>query len=143
MKKSIKFSLVILSIMFILFISGFLVMKSSILDFVNQFRSFSVTIDNQSDYDLTSVETGVLVSGPNGEAVESDSKETLDQTIESGEKLKIRPILSLSGEGGIYLRYNSEGKETKKTICSYTESLSGYSKVIITNSNVTVEEKCN
>ncbi|OKP92576.1 hypothetical protein A3842_01915 [Paenibacillus sp. P3E] len=110
---------------------------------LGQFRSFTVTIDNQSDYELTSVETGVLVSGPNGEIVGNHSIDVFKQAVKSGEIVKIRPSLQLSGEGGVYLKYtNSKGEASKKTICSYTESLSGYSKVIITNDNISVEQNC-
>lgn len=113
-------------------------------EFLNQFKSFAVTIDNQSDYDINSVETGVLVSNSTGDVVESESKDTFDKIIKSGEETSIRPNLQISGEGGIYLKYaDSRGETFKKTICSYTESLSGYSEVIITNDNVTVDEKCN
>ncbi|OKP89665.1 hypothetical protein A3842_04045 [Paenibacillus sp. P3E] len=125
-------------------IAAIFVVKFNNFEFLNQFKSFAVTIDNQSENDIISVETGVLVSNSAGDIVESDSKDTFDKIIKSGEETRIRPNLQLSGEGGIYLKYTDSRKETfKKTICSYTESLSGYSKVIITNDNVTVDEKCN
>ncbi|WP_433746022.1 hypothetical protein [Paenibacillus amylolyticus] len=118
--------------------------KSNAFSFLNQFSSFTVTIDNQSDFNLSSVETGVLVSGAQGGTVESGSKDTLGTEIKSGEVVKIHPSLSLSGEGGIYLKFtDSRGETTNKMICSYTESLSGYSNVIVSNNNVSVKEKCN
>lgn len=118
---------------------------SDIVNLIQQFKSFTVTVDNQSDYDLFSVETGVLTSDSTGQVVESSSKESFEQGIPSGRKVKISPELSLSGEGGIYLKYTDPRAEASpKTvgICSYTESLSGYSKVIITNDDVSVEENC-
>ncbi|MCG7378686.1 hypothetical protein MH215_16890 [Paenibacillus sp. ACRSA] len=118
--------------------------KSDAFSFLNQFRSFTVTIDNQSDFNLSSVETGVLVTGAQGVTVESGSKDMYGAEIKSGEVIKIRPNLSLSGEGGIYLKItDSNGETTNKMICSYTESLSGYSNVIVTNNNVSVKEQCN
>ncbi|SDM34177.1 hypothetical protein SAMN05428961_11470 [Paenibacillus sp. OK060] len=118
--------------------------QSNVFEFLKQFRSFNVTIDNQSDYDLTSVETGVLITGPNGGVVESGSRDGFDKEIKSGDVVKITPNLSISGEGGVYLKYSdSSGKTSNKMICSYTETLSGYSNVIITNENVQVDEKCN
>lgn len=118
---------------------------SDILNLIQQFRSFTVTVDNQSDYDLLSVETGVLASDSTGQVVESGSKEKYEQGIPGGKKVKISPELSLSGEGGIYLKYTDsrDGAPPRRIgICSYTESLSGSSRVIITNDGVDVEENC-
>ncbi|MEK4060332.1 MULTISPECIES: hypothetical protein [Paenibacillus] len=116
-----------------------------VVKLIQQFGSFTVTVDNQSDYDLFSVETGVLTSDSTGQIIESSSKESFEQGISSGTKVKISPELSLSGEGGIYLKYTDPRDESSpKTvgICSYTESLSGHSKVIITNDDVSVAENC-
>ncbi|MEK5026398.1 hypothetical protein [Paenibacillus sp. FSL M7-1046] len=118
---------------------------SDVVKLIQQFGSFTVTVDNQSDYDLFSVETGVLTSDSAGQIIESSSKESFEQGIPSGRKVKISPELSLSGEGGIYLKYTDpRDEDSPKTvgICSYTESLSGHSKVIITNDDVSVEENC-
>lgn len=106
------------------------IVQSNVFEFLKQFRSFNVTIDNQSDYDLTSVETG--------------SKDEFDKEIKSGDVVKITPNLSISGEGRVYLKYSdSRGETSNEMICSYTETLSGYSNVIITNENVKIDEKCN
>ncbi|CAG5092896.1 Uncharacterized protein TXXE_19030 [Thermobacillus xylanilyticus] len=55
----------------------------------------------------------------------------------------IKPQLTVHREGGIYLKFtDSGGKEVNKTVCSYTESASGYSIVTIMNDQIKVEEKC-
>lgn len=114
------------------------------LGLISQFRSFTVTIDNQSDYDLVTIEAGILTSDLSGKVIEGSSKEIFEHGIQSGDKVKLTPKLSLMGEGGIYLKYtDSRGEIIRKSVCSYTESLSGYSKVTITNDNVTVNENCN
>ncbi|MDG0792207.1 hypothetical protein OMP38_16040 [Cohnella ginsengisoli] len=51
-----------------------------------RFRSFSVTVVNQSDYDLVSVETGILGGGGSGQAVKSNAKHTFAKTIKAGDK---------------------------------------------------------
>jgi len=113
-------------------------------ELVNYLRGYSVVIDNQSDYDIVSIETGIETSSTLGESTEGLTKDTFEQMIKSKETKRITPNLSLSGRvGSVYLKYiDSRGNTTIKTVCSYTESLSGHSKVIITNSNVKVEEKC-
>ncbi|MGM0884889.1 MAG: hypothetical protein ACQEXQ_28090 [Bacillota bacterium] len=100
----------------------------------DRFGSFSITISNKSDYDIVSVETGII---------KGTSKDIYTEVIKSGEKIKIKPRLSLTGEGAIYINYtNSNGDTKEKTVCGYTESLSGYSKVTINDDKVTVEENC-
>lgn len=119
--------------------------KYGLLELVAQFRSFRVTVDNQSDFDLKLLEAGVVTSGSIREGRASGSRDELGTTVPKGRALTVRPSLSISGEGGIYLRYTDPREpNAPKTIgvCSYTESISGYSKVIITNDKVTVEEKC-
>ncbi|AIQ60469.1 hypothetical protein [Paenibacillus borealis] len=114
--------------------------KYGILSIAAQFQSFKVTVDNQSDFDLSLLETGVVTSAAAGA-----SADELGKPLKSGETIKIRPRLSISGEGGIYLKYTDPREpEAAQTvgICSYTESLSGYSKVTITNDKVTVKENC-
>lgn len=107
---------------------------SNILSF---FKSFSVTVDNQSDFDIVSVETGIL-------QMNSDTKDSYSKTIKSGQKVKIKPELSLKGEGSIYMKFiDSRGTSTQETVCGYTEYLSGHSKVTITNEHITIVEKCN
>jgi hypothetical protein len=57
---------------------------------------------------------------------------------------KFKPTLSLHGEGAIYLKYtDAMGQSTQETVCGYTEYLSGYSKVMITNEDTTVVQQCN
>lgn len=114
-------------------------------EFFSQFQPFSVTVINESDYDIVSVETGILKSAPTGQGVvESGSRHVSNKTIKSGKTAKIKPDLSLRGEGGIYLKYtNANGETVQKGVCSYTEYVSGYSKVTIRNDGASVEEKCN
>ncbi|MEK3683156.1 hypothetical protein [Paenibacillus sp. FSL R10-2736] len=114
--------------------------KYGILSMAAQFQSFKVTVYNESDFDLSILETGVVTNAAAGA-----STDELGKTLSSGKTIKIRPRLSLSGEGGIYLKYTDpRAPEVAQTvgICSYTESLSGYSKVTITNNKVTVKENC-
>jgi hypothetical protein len=114
--------------------------KFGILRMAAQFQSFRVTVDNQSDFDLSLLETGVVTSAAAGA-----STDELGKTLKSSKTMKIKPRLSLSGEGGIYLKYiDPREPETVQTVgvCSYTETLSGYSKVTVTNDKVTVDEKC-
>ncbi|MEK3717020.1 MULTISPECIES: hypothetical protein [unclassified Paenibacillus] len=111
-----------------------------VLGLVAQLQSFRVTVDNQSDFELSIQETGVVT----GAAAEASADE-VGKILKSGKTLKIKPRLTLSGEGGIYLKYSDPREpDVPKTIgvCSYTETLSGYSKVIITNDKVTVKENC-
>ncbi|MEK4326687.1 hypothetical protein MKZ24_11855 [Paenibacillus sp. FSL R7-0297] len=114
--------------------------KYGILSMAAQFQSFRVTVNNESDFDLSILETGVVTGAAAGA-----STDELGKTLSSGKTIKIRPRLSLSGEGGIYLKYTDpRAPDVLQTIgvCSYTESLSGYSKVTITNNKVTVKENC-
>lgn len=114
--------------------------KYGILSMAAQFQSFRVTVNNESDFDLSILETGVVTGAGAGA-----STDELGKTLSSGKTIKIRPRLSLSGEGGIYLKYTDpRAPDVLQTIgvCSYTESLSGYSKVTITNNKVTVKENC-
>jgi hypothetical protein len=114
--------------------------KYGILSMAAQFQSFRVTVDNQSDFELNVIETGVVTNAAAGASIDK-----LEKILKSGRKIKIKPRLSLTGEGGIYLKYtDSREPDTPLTIgvCSYTETLSGYSKVTITNDKVTVDENC-
>lgn len=130
-------SIIIIGLVFVILAGIFFIVRNN-LDFINQFRSFTVTIDNQSDYDIVTVETGVITSDS------LESKDLDDSGIQSGKKLKVTPNLKLTGVGRIYIKYtDSRGEVTNKSICSYTESLSGYSNVIIQNDNVKIEEHCN
>lgn len=113
-------------------------------NFLSQFQSFALTIHNQSDYDIVSVETGIIKSASAEIGiVEGDSKDYYAEHIKSGKNIKIKPRLSLNGEGGIYLKYtDARGETVQKSVCSYTEYLSGYSTVTIHNNGVAIEEKC-
>ncbi|WP_338553663.1 hypothetical protein [Paenibacillus sp. KS-LC4] len=113
-------------------------------DLLSQFQSYSVTIDNQSSYDVVSLELGVLTGADTYESVKMENKHISNDVIKSGEKKKIKPNLSLGGkEGGVYIGYvNSEGAVLKKGICSYAESLTGYSEVTITDKGTEVIENC-
>lgn len=100
----------------------------------DSFKDFSVTIRNKSDYDIVSVEIGMI---------KGTSKDIYTKKINSGKTIKIKPELSLTGEGAIYMKYtDSSGDTIEKTVCGYTESLSGNSKVTIKNDKVTVEQNC-
>ncbi|MEK3901369.1 hypothetical protein [Paenibacillus sp. FSL R7-0179] len=114
--------------------------KYGVLGLVAQLQSFQVRVDNQSDFELRILETGVVTSS----AAEA-SVDEVGKILKSEKTVKIKPQLTLSGEGGIYLKYSdSREPDVPKTIgvCSYTETLSGYSKVIITNDKVTIEQNC-
>ncbi|MEK4850359.1 hypothetical protein NST04_10955 [Paenibacillus sp. FSL H7-0756] len=114
--------------------------KYGVLGLVAQLQSFQVRVDNQSDFELRILETGVVT----GAAAEA-SVDEVGKILKSGKTVKIKPQLTLSGEGGIYLKYSDPREpDVPKTIgvCSYTETLSGYSKVIITNDKVTIEQNC-
>jgi hypothetical protein len=109
--------------------------SSTASSFLSSLKSFSVTVDNQSDYDILSIETGLL---------RTDSKDMFKKSIKSGQKIKIKPKLSLRGEGAIYMTYiNSRGESITETVCGYTEYLSGYSEVTISNERITVVQQCN
>ncbi|WP_341280129.1 hypothetical protein [Paenibacillus sp. FSL H8-0537] len=137
---------------FLLSFLGFLLIGLTIIftliqsnrEFLSQFQSYSVTIDNQSSYDVVSLELGVLTGTDTYDSVKEENKHIFSNVLKSGEKKKIKPNISLGGkEGGVYLGYvNSEGAVFKKGICSYTESLTGFSEVIITDNGTEVIENC-
>lgn len=114
--------------------------KYGVLGLVAQLQSFQVRVDNQSDFELSILETGVVTS-----AAAEASVDEVGKILKSGKTIKIKPRLTLSGEGGIYLKYSDPREpDVSRTVgvCSYTETLSGYSKVIITNDKVTIEQNC-
>lgn len=98
-------------------------------------QSFSVTINNQSDYDIVSVETGII---------SSLEKHSYAKVIKAGDTVRIKPQLKLTGEGAVYLKYTDDRGMTKETVaCGYTESLSGSTKLTVDNNGVTEnEQKC-
>ncbi|GBG06886.1 hypothetical protein B1748_12390 [Paenibacillus sp. MY03] len=112
-------------------------------DFFNMFKSFTVRIDNQSDFDFVAIEAGILQSGNNGDIVETGSKDTLANPLASGDKVTFKPKLSIQGEGGIYLKVtDSSGRTETYGICSYTESLSGQTDVTVSNDGVKIDQNC-
>ncbi|WP_156114817.1 hypothetical protein [Paenibacillus sp. FSL R5-0345] len=107
----------------------------TISNILTPFKSFLLTVDNQSDDEISSIEIGLL---------HTDSKELFTNPIKKGETKKFKPTLSLSGEGSIYLKYtDAKGRSTQETVCGYTEYLSGYSTVTITNEGTTIVQQCN
>ncbi|PZD97166.1 hypothetical protein DNH61_04575 [Paenibacillus sambharensis] len=63
--------------------------------------------------------------------------------IASGEERTIKPDLKVTGESSVYMQFTDEqGRRVTESVCSYTESLSGYSTVIIKNDTVQVDENC-
>lgn len=141
-KKRLGWGVVSVIVAVILVVGSAVVWKNN-SELFREFRSFSVKIVNKSDYDLVSVETGILQSDSSGNAVASGSKDTYDKKIKAGREKAIKPKLRIDGEGGIYLKYtDSRGETVQKTVCSYTEYVSGYSTVTIHNDKVEVQEKC-
>lgn len=107
----------------------------TISNILTPFKSFLLTVDNQSDDEISSIEIGLI---------HTDSKELFTDPIKKGETKKFKPTLSLSGEGSIYLKYtDAKGQSTQEMVCGYTEYLSGYSTVTITNEGTTIVQQCN
>ncbi|MFF2482490.1 hypothetical protein [Paenibacillus sp. NPDC058071] len=112
------------------------------LDLFNFLSGFTVVVDNQSDVDLLSLETGLIAGASDGNITEGESRDH-HEGVQSGRKIKIKPNLQLSGEGAVYLKWtDAEGNSTIRAVCSYTEYLSGHAKVIVKNGEATVEQKC-
>ncbi|WP_405142347.1 hypothetical protein MHI48_27890 [Paenibacillus sp. FSL H7-0942] len=134
-KKMIILSVIILGIAIVAF--------KSFLNAIDPFRHLRITIHNQSDYDLTNLQAS-LVQGDNSfNNNESGSIYVFKKDIPSGANVKFAPQLKLSGEGVVFLAFtDSRGKTYNKTVCGYTEYLSGNSYVTVTNENVTVKEEC-
>lgn len=122
----------------------------SFLNAIDPFRKLRITIDNQSDYDITQIQAGavtgessLLDSASAEKQEESGLLYTLNMNITKGQKAKFSPQLNIKGEGSVYVTFkDSRGKTYKETACGYTESLSGTSLITITNENVTVKENC-
>ncbi|MGV2964313.1 hypothetical protein [Paenibacillus sp. AGC30] len=134
-KKMIILSVIVLVIGIVAF--------RSFLNVIDPFRHLRITIHNQSDYDITNIQAS-LVQGDNSlNNNESGSTYVFDKDIPSGANVKFAPQLKLSGEGALSLAFtDSRGKTYNKTVCGYTEYLSGNSYVTVTNENVTVKEEC-
>ncbi|MBT2293745.1 hypothetical protein J7E73_32560 [Paenibacillus albidus] len=144
-RKAITIAVISVAMVMVGIMATVAVKYSDLFSLLNLFRSFTVTVDNRSDYDMGIVETGIIKGMSEGKIVGTGSKDKVDQEIKSGQKIKIKPDLQLTGEGGIYLEYTdsrSDSSSQRIGICSYTEYLSGYSKVTITNDEVTVDEDC-
>lgn len=128
---------------FVLLALGAITIIRGSTDFLGPFQSFTVKISNQSRHDIVSIETGIIESASAAGIVEGDSKDRSSKTVKSGEEARIKPKLSLSGEGAVYLKFSdSSGKTHIETVCSYTESLSGHSEVTIRDDGIAVEEDC-
>lgn len=141
MTKKTKMGAFIAALATILIISGIIALSR--LDAIRQFLGFSVTITNQLDTDIAYFEVGTYREKDEGKVVKL-STATYNKPLKSGDKLTFKPDITLGGqEGGIYLEYQDpDGNMVQKGICSYTESMSGYSKVTITKDQVLVDEKC-
>lgn len=134
-KKIIILSAIILGIAIVAFMS--------FLNAFDPFRHLRITIHNQSDYDLTNIQTSLTTGGNSFNTNEKGSLHLLEENIPSGENLKFAPQLQVSGESSVYLTFtDSRGKTYNKTVCGYTEYLSGNSYVTVTNENATVKEEC-
>lgn len=141
MTKKTRMGAFIALLAIILLIGGILALSR--LDGIRQFLGFSVTITNQLDTDIAYFEVGTYREKEEGKVVKL-STATYNKPLKSGDKRNFRPDITLGGqEGGIYLEYQDpDGNIVQKGICSYTESITGYSKVTITKDQVLVDEKC-
>ncbi len=115
----------------------------SFLNTVDPFRHLRITIHNQSDYELTNIQTSLTTGGNSFNTNEKGSLHLLEENIPSGENLKFAPQLQVSGESSVYLTFtDSRGETYTEMVCGYTEYLSGNSYVTVTNENVNVKEEC-
>ncbi|MFD2673396.1 hypothetical protein [Marinicrinis sediminis] len=138
-----KVSLLLILLLVVGFIGGKAVVQyyKDHSDVFNLFRPLQVTIDNQSDLDLVRIEIGVLQSQI--QSPEDISKVIVEEPLESGSIRTIQPDLELAGEGGVYIKLtDSQGSISTHGVCSYTESLSGRSKITVHNSGTDVDEDC-
>ncbi|MFS0872253.1 hypothetical protein [Paenibacillus xylanilyticus] len=139
-RRSLPWRVIILTI--IVIVIG-LVVYFSFQNAFDLFRNFRVTINNESDYDIVSVKTGLEKGDHSKNNIEDGSLYILQRDVPSGKKVKFAPQLNLSGEGAIYLEFtDNQGKTQNHTVCGYTEYLSGNSYVTITNDKVSVVEEC-
>ncbi|WP_419890210.1 hypothetical protein [Paenibacillus xylanexedens] len=126
----------------IVLVIGIIAFKS-LLNAVDPFRHLRITIHNQSDYDLTNIQASLVQGDNSSNNNESGSTYVFDKDIPSGANVKFAPQLKRSGEGVVSLAFtDSRGKTYNKTVCGYTEYLSGNSYVTVTNESMTVKEEC-
>jgi len=106
----------------------------SFRDLSEPFLPFRVTVVNESGEAVSRIETGI---------VQGDSKQ-VSRGVGSGDSVKIKPELSLKGEGAVYQKYVFENGRTAETVvCGYTESLSGKSTVTLReDGTIDVEQDC-
>ncbi|MCZ1264152.1 MULTISPECIES: hypothetical protein [Paenibacillus] len=110
---------------------------------LDPFRHLRITIHNQSDYDLSNITARVSSGVDSFNTNNEGTIYNLNKAVPSGEQVKFAPQLQLSGEGSVYLEFtNSRGETYNKTVCGYTEYLSGNSYVTVTNETITVREDC-
>lgn len=103
-------------------------------DLARFFRPFQIAIHNEAAFDIVALEAGI---------VGGHSTDARDMTIRSGSSAKLTPKLELQGEGAVYLKYtDSLGRTVEKTVCGYTEYLSGLSEVTVRDGEVDVEMDC-
>ncbi|WP_145406990.1 hypothetical protein [Paenibacillus xylanexedens] len=108
---------------------------------LDRFKDFRITIDNQSAYELTGIQAGLI--GPDNANVKDKSLYIPGLDLPSGKKIKFTPQLKLSGEESIYLKFrDSRGKNYTETVCGYTEHLAGHTRVTVTNDTISFKEEC-
>ncbi|SFS57561.1 hypothetical protein [Paenibacillus sp. BC26] len=142
--KRIPKSVIVTVICFAALLTGLLLLGNYVLqlDIVKENRAFTVRIDNKSSFDLVTVETGLLTSGDAGNTIKVQPN-LHAEPIRSGTSRHIKPKLSSVGESSIYLKFtNSNGESFERSVCSYTEHLTGYTKVKVTDKEITVDESC-
>ncbi|SLK06771.1 MULTISPECIES: hypothetical protein [unclassified Paenibacillus] len=116
---------------------------SMVYQALDPFRHLRITIHNQSDYDLSNITARVSSGVDSFNTNNEGTIYNLNKAVPSGEQVKFAPQLQLSGEGSVYLEFtNSRGETYNKTVCGYTEYLSGNSYVTVTNETITVREDC-
>ncbi|ASA24676.1 hypothetical protein [Paenibacillus donghaensis] len=140
-KKAVLLAVCSLALIGLFIGSGLLLAHS---DFMKQFRSFRVTVANQSNGEITVVELGIAGSYEGNKPIKGDSRHQFMQTVGIGEQVTLKPDLALIGEGAVYMEYTgSQGQVIRETVCGYTESLTGFSEVAITNTGFTdIVQKC-
>ncbi|MFC4775824.1 hypothetical protein ACFO9Q_03400 [Paenibacillus sp. GCM10023252] len=107
-------------------------------------QNFTVTVENESDQDITRIEFGVLHSDDQANVIEGDSKLVYDRPLRSGKSVRITPDVSSDGEMSVFIRYTTaQGEVHEKSVCSYAEmSPRGRATIIIENNQAVVKEKC-